>query len=155
MKTLFIIFLFTITLSSYSQERYIQMTKTENGNIKIFDEFKRVKIKTLDDKKIIGKFVIIDAETIAIKGQEIKLSQIKKLKSRSVIGGIFGTILIGYGGLFIAATPTIYSIHGPNPGDAAAFFVTGTVITLSGVFLNEFVNTHHTEKWDYSIVINE
>jgi hypothetical protein len=148
-KITFIAFLVFSMSHSFAQEKFIQLTKDETGKVKLFKENKRVKVKTLDGKKFIGKFSIVNESTISIKGNEIKIENIERIKSRSVGAGIVGTVLTvtGYVGLGVSAIIVIV-----DPSNALKAAVISLAVGGSGIFINEFVATHKSSKWSYKII---
>ncbi len=148
-KITLIAFLILFVSNSFAQEKFIQLTKNETGKVKLFKENKRVKVKTLDGKKFIGRFTIINESTISVKGQEIKLENIERIKSRSVGAGIAGTFLTtaGYIGLGFSAIVILV-----DPSNALKAAIISLAVGGSGIFINEFVATHKSSKWNYKII---
>lgn len=150
MKILTLLFLFVFSQEIFAQQA-LEIAKTGSEKVKLFKENKRVKVKTLKGEKHIGRFQIIDGQNIEIEENVILLSEIENIKSRSVLAGIGGTVLIVYGalvvvvgivvGLYLATTPGIFFIGG-----------LGAVIMSSGILFNEFAKNHRNTKWFYKII---
>lgn len=150
MKSLSLIFFFLISLSLLAQEKVLEISRTGSETSRIFKENKRVKLKTISGEKHIGRFQILNAEDIEIEGNIIPLSTIKNIKSRSVVAGIVGTILIISGPYFLGISPMTALVYGSTTG--FIFAAGGVVMTLTGIFFNEFTPNQRNTKWAYKII---
>ena len=148
--------LFLINSSlTYAKQNYIELTHFEKGKTKSIQEGKRIKINTLSGDKIIGKFRILNEETIVIKGQEIRLDSIESIKRKSALAGIIGTYLMVAG---IVATPFGFAAALSEGLGAAIGGVTlvGSVFALgSGILINDFPVNNKNSKWNYNVVYHE
>ncbi|MEP6261618.1 MAG: hypothetical protein ABJ092_08580 [Gillisia sp.] len=150
MKVLTLFFLLVFSQQILAQQA-LEISSTGSDKVKIFKENKRVKVKTLQGEKFIGRFQIMDGKNIEIEGNIISLNDIENIKSRSIAAGIAATGLIVYGavvvvvgivvGLNFANTPDIFIVGG-----------IGAIIMGSGIFFNEFAKNHRTTKWSYKII---
>lgn len=149
MKYVILLFLFSISLTSPAQEQALEISKIGSEQTRIFKENKRVKIKTIEGDKFIGRLQIVNPETIEIKGNIIPLNSISNIKNRSVVAGVAGTLLIITGPFIMTASPIAALISGSSAG----FLVlsTGVAVTLSGIFFNEFARNYRNNKWTYKI----
>ena len=150
MKSVLFIFLLFSTIPFLAQEKAIELSKIGSEKTKIFKENKRVKIKTLEGGKYIGRIKIVGQKTIEIEGNVIHLNSISNIKSRSVIGGIVGTVLIITGAYFIGIAPIAAFFISSTSG--SAFVIGGVVMSSSGIFFNEFAKNHRNTKWSYKII---
>lgn len=154
MKTLSFILLLLFAIPLIAQEKALEMSKIESEKRRVFKENKRVKVKTFDGGKYIGRFQILDANTIEIEGNIIPLSSILNIKSRTAMAGIVGTaiIIIGVGVLAIGYVGM--AIHGIS--DYTGLYFLGGIsaaIISTGVFFNEFArNYRHKNQWIYKII---
>ena len=150
MKVLTLFFLLVFSQQIIAQQA-LEISSIGSDKVKIFKENKRVKVKTLQGEKFIGRFQIMDGKNIEIEGNIISLNDIENIKSRSIAAGIAGTGLIIYGavvvvvgivvGLNFANTPDIFIVGG-----------FGAIIMGSGIFFNEFAKNHRSTKWSYKII---
>lgn len=148
MKILTLFFLIVFSQQIVAQHA-LEISKNGSEKLKIFEEDKRVKVKTVTGEKYIGRFQIVNANTIAIKGNNIPLNSIENIKSRSVVAGIVGTVLIISGPYFIILSPILAFVYSSTAGFVSVFG--GTAMTLSGIFFNEFAKNHRNTKWSYKI----
>lgn len=149
MKSVSFIFFFLITFSLLAQEKVLEISRTGSETSRIFKENKRVKVKTITGEKYIGRFQILNADDIEIEGNIIPLSSIKNIKSRSVVAGIVGTVLIISGPYFLGISPIMALVYSSTAG--FIFAGGGVVTTLAGIFFNEFAPNHRNTKWAYKI----
>ena len=147
--TLFIFFLI-FCLPILAQQKVLEMTKTGTEKVRSFKENKRVKLKTLEGEKYIGRFQIIDEQTIEIEGNIIPLNTISNIKSRSIVAGIAGTGLIIYGSI-VALVGGFEHMWPNNTQLGNGFLVAGAIIISSGIFFNEFARNQRSDKWNYKI----
>ena len=156
-----LIFLF-LAIPLVAQEKALEMSKPGTDKVRIFKENKRVKVKTTEGGKYIGRFQIVDDKTIEIDGNLIPLNMVSNIKSRSIVAGIAGTLLIlvgiitiGYGNILILISHLTFGLT-ISPSVGAFVGLTGIAITASGIFFNEFAkNYRHKKEWTYRIIENE
>lgn len=150
MKILTLFFLLVFSQQIIAQQA-LEISRTGSDKVKLFKENKRVKVKTLEGEKHIGRFQIIDGENIEIEGNVIPLSDIENIKSRSVVAGIAGTALIVYGAVFLGSGLIVGLSFGTDPVLPIAIIMGGTILS-SGIFFNEFAKNHRNTKWSYKII---
>lgn len=162
MKTVSLLMFLFLTIPLMAQEKALEMSKSGTDKVRIFKENKRVKVKTIKGGKYIGRYHIVDNKTIEIDGSFIPLNIVSNIKSRSIVAGIAGTILImvgivtiAYGNiLMLASVATLGLVISPSVG--ALVGLAGIVITATGIFFNEFAkNYRHKREWTYRIIENE
>ena len=153
MKKLIFLFLSLFFLNCLvAQEKAIKIFNEKTGKEIIIKENKRIRIKTLNGEKISGIYKILDDETIILKNQRIKLSQIEKIKKNPLgisilINGVFyyfGVVLTG--AAFLAY---IYAGHAEVflvtiPAAAFIYGGTGSPNILKGY--------KSTGDWKYGII---
>ena len=142
---------FLFCLPAVAQQQVLEMTKTGTEKIRTFKENRRVKIKTSEGEKYIGRFQIIDDHTIEIEGNIIPLNSITNIKRRSIVAGIAGTALIIYGSLY-ALVGGLEHLWPNNTQIGNGLFVIGAVFISSGIFFNEFARNQRSDKWTYKII---
>lgn len=150
MKPILFFFLFLFTFPLVAQVKALEISGTGNEKTKIYKANKRVKLKTITGEKHIGRFKIHDANTIEIEGNMIPLNSIANIKSRSVVAGIVGTVLIISGAYLLVISPMVALVASSTAGSIMAFG--GAGMTLSGIFFNQFAKNHRNTKWSYNII---
>lgn len=132
------------------------MSKSGTEKVRIFKENKRVKVKTIHGEKLIGRFKIIDEQTIEIEGYVIPLNTISNLKSRSVVAGIIGTVLIIAGAYLAVISPFVavaVALSGSGSSVGSILLIGGFAMTYSGIFFNEFARNYRLKNnWTYNII---
>lgn len=150
MKYLLLSFILIFCISAQAQDQVLEMSQNGSDKTRTFKENKRVKVKTNEGEKYIGRFTIVDNNTIEIKGNNIPLDSILNIKSRSVVAGIAGTILIIYGSLWMAAGGMLH-IYPGEPQVGNGLLIAGAVLGSAGIFFNEFARNQRNDTWSYKI----
>lgn len=150
MKSLTLFFLHLFSRQILAQQA-LEISSTGGDRMKLFKENKRVKVKTIQGEKYIGRFPIIDSQNIEIEGNIIPLSSIANIKIRSIVAGIAGTVLIVYGA-FVVGVGLVYRSAFDTPTAVYISAVFGGLIVTPGIFFNEFAKNHRNQKWLYKIV---
>ncbi|AMC10267.1 hypothetical protein Lupro_02910 [Lutibacter profundi] len=135
-----------------AQEKGIKIFNEQTGKGIIIKENKRVKIKTFDGVKISGRLKIFDNETIIVKNETIKLSQIEKIKRNPLIISIITNgMLYYYGAALIGASIVIYAFT----GNATSFLLTipAAAFIYGGIKSPNILKGYKaTSNWKYSII---
>lgn len=152
-KQLFFLLVFLLTsFSLFSQEQEITQEKgvilqrKDSSSTTFLKENKRIKVKLLNGKVHVGKFIIANDSTISIRNNEISLDSIAKIKRRSVFNTIITPIIIYYGvsftgiGILLIATQTY--------AEVGVIFSAIGIPMLIGPLTSE---SHRPSKWNYSI----
>ncbi len=149
MKKILFFVLFLTTLTAFSQQKAIEITNKNNGKTKFFKENQRLKIRTFDEKKHVGRWHFSDNQSILIGNQSIKIDSIKSIKRQTAVLGTVKT------GVLIAGLATMSaSLASAKSGNNNAFllFVAGGGATI-GAGLLESINTNRSNrKWTFKIV---
>ena len=149
MKKILFFVLFLTTLTAFSQQKAIEITNKNNGKTRFFKENQRLKIRTLDEKKHVGRWHFSDKQTIQIGIQSIKIDSIRSIKRQTAVLGTVKT------GVLIAGLATMSaSLASAKSGNNNAFllFVVGGGTTI-GAGLMESINTNRSNrKWTFKIV---
>lgn len=135
-----------------------------NGKVRTIPHFKKIRVWTKDRKKPIkGKYTIVNDSTIAVDGQEIKLSAITRISgftwlspfSVPLIAG--GSVGLGYGLVLGYIGAHFLYAYGPT---AALFFVgsvglagLGAVAIATGAVIWHYSKTFRLDKnkWDVAV----
>lgn len=128
----------------------MEISKKGSEETRIFNENKRVKVRTLEGEKFIGRFEIIDQNSIKIKDNIIFLDSISNIKSRSVVAGIGRVLLIITGSYMLLTSPLVALAAGSNTGLYLSGI--GTAFILTGIFHNVLVRNQKNNNWTYKII---
>jgi translation initiation factor 6 (eIF-6) len=134
MKTTLYILFFFIVFSAYSQQKAIEITNIKTGKTKVFEENQRVKIRTLNGKKIIGALHFSDSETLMINKHTIKLDSLQSIKKQQKTLGVIRTIVLATG-LTVVGSSLIAASKGNN--SAFLLFTIGSATTISSGIIEE------------------
>lgn len=146
MKTTALILLLLLAFPSIAQQKALVLTKIKTGKTRVYQENKRIKVKTFDGEKLKGKFKIVDVRTIEIDGNQISLDSIKNIQNKPLFLEIVSKTLIGVGGVLVIAAFGINSL--------ASYFIlpSGIIIAIPGVLFDNLIGNHNSKKWDYKII---
>jgi hypothetical protein len=150
MKTnlkILIIFLIFYNLM-FSQERGIILKNKMDNDVEFYQENKRVKITTKDNIKHFGRIAIVDENTISIDNQNIKIEDIIKIKSHSVISTILTVSFI-----FIGSLAVVTGIVSGGIG-AIVLVPGGVIMTGFGMLITAIGNNHKIKDYTYQISQN-
>lgn len=116
MKSIIILFLgFLFVNCTFSQENLLKIINTNTGKELIIKENKRIKIKTCDNQKISGKFKILDNHSIIIKGKQIELNQIAKIKRAPLLITIITNGFFYYSGIVTTGISLVLYVFTQQP----------------------------------------
>lgn len=149
MKTILYFLLFISSLSLFSQEKVIEMTQLKNGKTKIYTENTRLKIRTLDRKKHVGKIHFSDNKTIIIDKKSIKIDSILSIKRQSIVVGTIKTTLL-LAGLATVGTSLIKASSGKD--EAIILFLAGSGTAIGSGILGSINPNHTNKKWSFKII---
>lgn len=149
MKKSLYILLFLISYTVFSQQKTIEITNIKTGKVKVFKENQRIKIRTLDRKKYIGKLIILDNLNFTVNNKRVKIDSLQSIKNQPKGLATVKTIVL-VAGLSTVAT----SLVAASKGNDAAFllFTAGAGATIfSGVL--EGLNANHSKfNWRFKII---
>jgi len=149
MKKIILILTLLLSLTSFSQQKSIEITEIKTGKTIYYEDNLSVKIRTLDGKKHIGILKLVDNETFLVGDETIKIESLQSIKiNPKGINQIKNIVL--YTGLAIVATGLILATVGNN----AAFLAltVGATVTV-GAGIIEGINGYHSiSKWNFKIV---
>lgn len=98
MKYVFLFFFLFISNAIFSQKQVLKITHQLSGKEIFIKENKRIKIKTVDGKKISGRFKIKN-DLVVINDQSLKLSDIGEIKRNPLLFSILTGSIMVYGGV--------------------------------------------------------
>ncbi len=151
----FIIAFFSI-FQLFAQQKTMLITRENTSKQIKIKEGRRVRIKTFDGKRISGKLKTIDDQTIMIKGKQLKLSKIEKIKRNplamilplSIVTGIYGTSIVLIG---VAIAVVIDNDAGIAPLITLLTIGAGLIYTAIKP-PNILKGYNHFKGWEYTII---
>jgi uncharacterized protein Smg (DUF494 family) len=149
MKNLYYLLVFLISFASFSQSRIIEITNVNKGNIKIFKENQRIKIRTLDGKKHVGNLKFSDNQTLIINNQSIVIDSVQSIKKQPIVLGTVKTVLL-FTGITVLGTSVIVASGGGN--SAFLLFTIGTGTTISSGLIESINASNSYKKWTFKII---
>ena len=149
MKKRLYILLFLISSTVFSQHKTIEIINIKTGKVKVFQENQRIKIRTLDRKKYIGKLTIIDSQNFTVNNMPIKIDSLQSIKNQPKGLATVKTVVLA-AGLATVAT----SLIAASDGDDSAFllFTVGAGITISAGVIEGLNANNPKFKWAFKIV---
>lgn len=148
MKTLINLLVFLVSLTAISQLRVIEVTNIKTGEVKLFEDNKRVKIRTLDEKKRVGILKITDRLSFTINDQSVKIDSLKSIKYQPKTLATIKTVVLVIGLATVGA-----SLIAASGGNDAAFllFTVGSGVTISAGLLEGINANNSSNKWTFKI----
>jgi hypothetical protein len=118
----------------------------------IIKENKRIRIRTVDDQKISGRFKIIGKETILIKKKKIELANIEKIKANPLLISIVTNGLF----IYIGASITIVGIAVAGITSQSSLFllaIPGSGMIYTGIKSPNFLKGYKkNSNWNYELI---
>jgi len=149
MQKLIYILTVLLSISAFSQQKAFEITNIESGKTKIYEENQRVKIRTIDRKKVVGELHFIDNQTILVNSETIKIDSVLSIKSQpKVLGTLKTAVLIT--GLAIVGTSVIVATGGGNA--AFLLFAVGSGVTIGAGVLEGLNSNNSNRKWTFKII---
>lgn len=139
--------LLLFSIVTFSQEKGIYLVNKKYKDSIFLQENKRIKIRTIEGKSISGKFIIVDENTISIKGKDFALDSIVKIRSASTFSSIARPVSIILGSVLVINGIAFVAI-----GGIAALY--GGILLLPGIpmfIIPLSTNKHELSKWEYRI----
>ena len=149
MKTLIYVVVFLASFTAFSQQKVIEITNIKTGEVKYFDENQRVKIRTLDEKKIIGNLKITDSLNFTVNDQSVKIDSLKSIKLQPKALATVKTVVFVTGLAIVGA-----SLVAASGGSDSAFllFTIGSGVTISAGLLEGINGNNSNIKWKFKII---
>jgi small nuclear ribonucleoprotein (snRNP)-like protein len=149
MKGLLYLIVFLISLTVFAQQKTIEATNIRTGKIRIYEENQRVKIRTLEGKKYVGKLKISDSLSFTVDKQSVKIDSLYSIKSQPKVLGTVKTVVFATG-LAVIGSSIILAADGDNA--AFLLFSLGTGITLGAVALDGIKANNSNINWTFKII---
>ena len=149
MKNILYVLVFLASLTSFSQQKSIDITNVKPGKTKYFEETQRIKIRTLDGKKHVGNLKFSDSLSFTVNNQPIKIDSLQSIKKQPKTMATIKTVVF-ITGLAIVGS----SLVAASDGNDAAFllFTIGSGVTI-GAGLLEGINANNSNnRWRFKII---
>ena len=149
MKNMLYVLVFLASLTSFSQQKSIEITNVKTGKTKYFEENQRIKIRTLDGKKHVGNLKFSDSLSFTVNNQSIKIDSLQSIKKQPKTMATIKTVVF-ITGLAIVGS----SLVAASDGNDAAFllFTIGSGVTI-GAGLLEGINANNSNnRWRFKII---
>jgi hypothetical protein len=152
MKNTLYILLLLISFAGFSQNKALELKNKQTGKTILFEENQRIKVRTLDGKKSIGKLTFSDNETLIINNKTIKLDSLQSVKTQPRVLGTIKTIVLATG-LSVVGASLIAAAKGNNA--AFLLFTVGSGITITSGILEGLNANNINRKWEFKIIKNK
>ncbi|AWG21012.1 hypothetical protein FFWV33_05405 [Flavobacterium faecale] len=165
MKNTILLLCLIIAFAVHGQEKGLYMIKKSSKRVEFLSENKRVRIKTTDGKRMLGRFQILDDKTILIDKKVVLIESIKKVRYRPLGLSILSTTIktagatvAGMGVVLLSVntknTDNSHSEHG-NEGNFIAPLLIGVGAFYYGIgaLLHTPFNSHKNSRWNYQLSI--
>ena len=149
MKKILYLIVCLLSFISYSQDRILKLKKINSETVKIIKEHKRIKVQTIEGKKYVGRFTIVNDSTILIANEAIVLDSIVKLRKESLFNAITKPVFITVGSLFLLVGTAGAIVGGYGYIATIVMIPPGIPLTL----LPSIAKQHPKNKWRYTIEI--
>lgn len=134
----------------FAQTQAVKLTKVSNGKEVIIEENKRVKLQTVDGRKVTGRLQIKN-NTIMVDEEAFAMEDIASLKRNSLLLSILGSSFFAYVGGITIGLGTLIGLL----ADTTAFWliIPGAALVYTGIkspnFQRKFVNDG---TWTFEII---
>jgi hypothetical protein len=149
MKKLIYLLTVLLSISAFSQQKAFEITNIESGARQIYEENQRVKIRTIDRKKVVGELHFIDNQTILVNNETIKIDSVLSIKSQPKVLGTLKTVVL-ITGLAFVVTSVIVATGGGNA--AFLLFAVGSGVTIGAGVLEGLNSNNSNKKWTFKII---
>lgn len=149
MKNILYVLVFLASLTSFSQQKSIEITNVKTGKTKYFEENQRIKIRTLDGKKHVGNLKFSDSLSFTVNNQSIKIDSLQSIKKQPKTMATIKTVVF-ITGLAIVGS----SLVAASDGNDAAFllFTIGSGVTIGAGLLEGINSNNSNNRWRFKII---
>lgn len=154
MKSIFLLLALIIGLGTASaQVNALKMNHPDSRIEKVIKENRRVVVKTKTGQKVKGRLVFVDDETISLKGQEILIADIIKIKHNPLLLSILIDGLMFYTAGSVLAFGVLITAFSSSGGTAAYFIIPAAALIYGGIASPKFTKGYKTYTgWSYEMV---
>jgi hypothetical protein len=149
MKKIIYLLVFFISYAAFSQQKAIEVTNVKTGKVKVFEENQRIKIRTLDGKKLVGNLKFSDSLSFSVNNKPVKIDSLQSIKNYPKKLATVKTVVLFTGLAIVGA-----SLIAASSGDESAFliFSIGAGVTI-GAGLLEGKNANNSNRnWTFKII---
>lgn len=161
MKTSIFIFAMNLLMTSviFGQEREFVLTNKRTHHVRTLSQGKKVRIITLEGNKLRGKLNLINDSTFSLNGDTLSLSEIEKIRAKTLFSKITGGTITTGGAGFITLG-SLLVLETQHAGGFDYFFglvlgiptiTAGVLIATSGTLILVSGKNYKKGKWDYRI----
>lgn len=151
MKTVaFLFFNLLITNVVFSQQQAIKLTNQKTNKEIVIKENKRIRIKTVNDRKVTGRYKI-ENNAIYINNERFELSTIKEIKKNPLLTTIVSSSLLIYTGALVTGISVIAGLF----ADSSAYYLTipGVGLIIAGSKTPNFNKKYRLdENWSIELI---
>ncbi|SHG31309.1 hypothetical protein SAMN05443549_103222 [Flavobacterium fluvii] len=149
MKNIIYLLVFLASFTSFSQQKAIEITNVKTGKVKYFAENQRVKIRTLDGKKLIGNLKFSDSLSFTVNNQSVKIDSLQSIKKQPRTLATVKTVVLITGLAIVGA-----SLIAASGGSDSAFliFTIGSGVTISAGLLEGLNANNSNRNWKFKII---
>lgn len=148
MKNIIYLLFLLISVTAFSQQKQIEITNIKTGKVKIFEENQRIKIRTLDGKKLVENLKLLDSLTFSVNEHSVKLDSLQSIKKQPKTLATVKTVVLITGLAIVGA-----SLVAASGGSDSAFllFSIGAGVTI-GAGVIEGINGYNSNyRWKFKI----
>lgn len=149
--------LIVATLSMPAQTDHLVLKKINGRKSKVIESSEKIKVVTKSGLRVKGKFKVVDNNSISIGVDTILVGDIKKIRYKSTIGIITGSVIgtsgamgvLGGGALIVttASKGALTAIIGLVLGIPVV--TAGTLVATTGILVATVGKAHKPHKWEY------
>lgn len=156
LKLTFLFFILSIGIAIGQQKEKYQfgLFHKSNGKIQYINNGKRVIVKTFDGKRYKGEMIILNDGRIFVKGEEVEIIEIAKIKPNPLGPKVAGVslITIGWTVFNLEILAAVLSSTSPLSEDPISIKGTGLIIAATGFPLLFFKRTYKENNWIFEVV---
>jgi len=135
-----------------AQVNGIRLFNEDKNKEIVIKENKRIRVKTSDGQRISGRFTLVDAEHVQIKGSILKLSEIEKIKKNPIIVSVLVDGLLMYAGSAMVFLPFFLARVMATCPDYS-YLVPGVVLIYAGRKSPNFLKGYKKSRgWEYNFI---
>lgn len=152
-----ILFFFLGTGVSFGQqvEKFqLGLFHKSNGNIQYINNGKRVIVRTFDGKRFKGEMAILNDGRIFIKGEEVEINEIAKIKPNPIGPKVLGVGIITLGGAVTMIEFMVLASLSAMPFGDNTFSPSGTglIIAATGIPFFFIKRSFNDRNWIFQVV---
>jgi ammonia channel protein AmtB len=156
LKLALLFFILSIGIASGQQvEKYqLGLFHKSNGNTQYINNGKKVIVRTFDGKRYKGELSILDGGRIFVKGEEVGINEISKIKRNPIGPKVVGISLItlGWTVFNIEILAAVLSSTSPLSESPITINGTGLIIAATGFPFLFIKRIYNDKNWIFQVV---